>query len=103
MKTIDTFTRYMAVCVNNIVNAFNSDIIIINSSFTTYLPQLIDQVKDRLNKNIKSKLNLVPSTLGISAILLGGICISIKNFLNINNINYTNYEYYKTPKRYPSK
>jgi len=103
MKTIDTFTKYMAVCVNNIVNAFNSDIIIINSSFTTYLPQLIDQVKERLNKNIKSKLTLVPSTLGISAILLGGICISIKNFLNINDINYTNYEYYKAPKRYPAK
>ncbi len=103
MKTVDTFTKYMAVCVNNIINAFNSDIVIINSSFTTYLPQLIDQIKERLNKNIKSKLNLVPSTLGISAVLLGGICISIKNFLNINDINYTSYEYYKTPKRYPSK
>lgn len=103
IKTIDTFTKYMAVCVNNIINTFNSDIIIVNSSFTTYLPQLIDQIEEKLNTKIKSKINLVPSTLGISAILLGGMCIAITNFLNINHINYTNYEYYKIPTKYPSK
>lgn len=103
LNTINTFTKYMAVCVNNIINAFNSDIIIVNSSFTTYIPQLMNEIKGKLNEKIKSKINLVPSTLGISAILLGGMCYAIKNFLNINYIDYTNYDYYITPKKYPSK
>jgi predicted NBD/HSP70 family sugar kinase len=103
INTMDTFAKYMAVCVTNIINAFNSDIIIVNSSFTTYIPQLINEIKGKLNEKIKSKINLVPSTLGISAILLGGMCFAIKNFLNINYIDYTNYDYYIIPQKYPSK
>jgi len=102
-KIIDTFIKYMAVCVNNIVNNYNTDVIIINSSFTTHLPQIIEQIKERLNEHVKSKINLVPSTLGISAILLGGMCIAIKNFLNVKETNFTKYDYSKMPNQHFQK
>lgn len=80
---MDEFVKYMAVCVTNILNILNPDIIVINSSFTIHFPDVIKRITESLNKHIRKYCKLVPSGLQDVSILLGGVCVGIKNFLGI--------------------
>ena len=80
---VDEFVKYISIAINNILNIFNPDVIVINSSFTMYIPDLhvriTEQIKNRMNKYC----TLVPSGLQDISILLGGACLIIKNFLGV--------------------
>lgn len=92
IKIIEKFVKYMSVCVNNILNAYNPDIVIINSSFTVFFPGLTRLIEQSLISRMNSVTSIVPSALQDSSILLGGICVAIKNFLGINNLTLKNNE-----------
>lgn len=80
---MELFIKYMSVGVNNILNAYNPDIVIINSSFTTFFPQITGRIEDALNSKMNSYIRIVPSVLTDTSILLGGICKAVKGFLGI--------------------
>lgn len=86
IDVIDKFIKYMSVCINNVLNAYNPDIVIINSSFTIFFPGLAKLVEQALNSRMNSVTKVVPSALQDSSILLGGICVVIKNFLSIGTL-----------------
>jgi predicted NBD/HSP70 family sugar kinase len=92
IEIIENFIKYMTVCVNNIVNAYNPNIVIINSSFTTFFPGLTRLIEQSLRSKMNSVLRIVPSALQDSSILLGGICVAIKSFLGISTLNLRNHE-----------
>jgi predicted NBD/HSP70 family sugar kinase len=81
---IDKFIKYMTVCVNNVLNAFNPDIVIINSSFTIFFPHITEKIEDALTSRMNSFIRIVPSVLQDTSILLGGICVAIKGFLGVD-------------------
>lgn len=84
---MDLFIRYMSICINNVLNAYNPDIVIINSSFTIFCPDIIKEIEDSLKSKMNTYVSIVPSALQDSSILLGGVCVAIKNFLEIDNLN----------------
>lgn len=86
IATMDKFIKYMSLCVNNVLNAYNPEIVIINSSFTSHYPDIIKGIESSLNSKMNSYINIVPSVLQDTSILLGGLSVGIKNFLNIDNI-----------------
>lgn len=92
IKIIEKFVKYMSVCVNNILNAYNPDIVIINSSFTVFFPGLTRLIEQSLYSRMNSVVSIVPSALQDSSILLGGICVAIKSFLGIHNLTLKNNE-----------
>jgi predicted NBD/HSP70 family sugar kinase len=92
IATTDKFIKYMSVCVNNVINAFNPDIVIINSSFTIFFPGLTKLIEQSLHSRMNDVNRIVPSVLQDSSILLGGICVVIKNFLGISTLNLRNNE-----------
>lgn len=81
------FIHYMTVCVNNILNSYNPDIVIINSSFTHFFPKLTEEIETALNSRLNSVLHIYPSKLQDSSILLGGVCVAVKEFLGIHTLN----------------
>lgn len=87
---IQKFVKYMTVCVNNILNAYNPDIIIINSSFTIFFPNLISKIESSLTSRMNKFEHIVPSALQDTSILLGGICVAIKSFLGVNKLQLSN-------------
>ncbi len=89
---IDKFIKYMSVCINNVLNAYNPDIVIINSSFTSFFPGLTKHIEQALNSRMNSVTHIVPSALQDSSILLGGISVVIKNFLAISKLKLQNNE-----------
>ena len=82
------FIKYMTICVNNILNAYNPDVVIINSSFTHNFPELIGEIKQSLNSRLNSVLHIYPSRLNNSSILLGGVSIVVRDFFGINNLKF---------------
>ncbi|WFR58266.1 ROK family transcriptional regulator [Anaerocolumna sp. AGMB13025] len=89
---MDKFIKYMSICINNVLNAYNPDIVIINSSFTSFFPGLTRHIEQSLNSKMNSVTHIVPSALQDSSILLGGISVVIKNFLAIGTLKLQNNE-----------
>lgn len=85
-EVISQFVKYMAIGINNILNTFNPNLIIINSSFTMYIPDITRQIQDSLCNRMDKFCTILPSGLQDTAILLGGACVVIKNFLGIDKL-----------------
>ncbi|HEX3076837.1 MAG TPA: ROK family transcriptional regulator [Lachnospiraceae bacterium] len=84
IEMIDTFVLYMSVCVNNILNLYNPDLIIINSRFVVLIPELIQRVESSLNSHMNNYVRIVPSALNESSVLLGGISVAVRTFLGVD-------------------
>ena len=93
VRIMDQFVKYMSVGINNILNAYNPNIVVINSSFTIYFPQVIERIEGGLKSRMNSYISIVPSVLQDTSILLGGICVAIKGFLGIDNLKLNHIEY----------
>ena len=87
LSLLDEFVRYMAVGINNLLNIFNPDIIVINSSFTIYFPEVLKRIEGSLRNRMRSYCRLVPSGLQDTSILLGAACVCIRNFLGVSHLN----------------
>lgn len=85
-RIITSFINYMSIGINNILNTFNPDIIVLNSSVTTCLPNIITKIKHSMNNRMSKFIKIVPTTLQNTSILLGGIYVVTKNFLKIDNL-----------------
>ncbi|HEX3020781.1 MAG TPA: ROK family transcriptional regulator [Lachnospiraceae bacterium] len=84
IEMIDTFVLYMSVCVNNILNLYNPDLIIINSRFVVLIPELIQRIEGSLNSHMNNYVRIVPSALNESSVLLGGISVAVRSFLGVD-------------------
>lgn len=82
-EIMSNFIKYMSIGVNNILNAYNPDIVVINSSFTIFFPHITEKIESALTSRMNSYIRIVPSVLQDTSILLGGICVAIKGFLGI--------------------
>lgn len=86
LSLLDDFIRYMSYGINNLLNTFNPDMIVINSSFTTYFPEVLRQIQNRLQNRMRMHCILVPSGLQDTSILLGAACLCIRQFLGIQHL-----------------
>ena len=85
-RSIERFIDYMSIGINNILNTFNPDIIVINSIFTMSIPDVIPRIMSSLQSHMNQSCQIVPSYLQDMAILLGGVYICSKNFLGIDSL-----------------
>lgn len=84
----DRFTDFMAVALNNIVNNFSPELIVINSSLISFIPNLLPQITDKWTSRRKDHCLVVPSTLQDTAILLGGVSVCTREFLHISRLDF---------------
>ena len=86
LSLLEDFIRYMSYGINNLLNTFNPEMIVINSSFTTYFPEVLRQIQNRLQNRMRMHCILVPSGLQDTSILLGAACLCIRQFLGIQHL-----------------
>jgi len=94
LKIMERFIKYMSVGVNNVLNSYNPDIVVINSAFTIFFPQITQLIEDALTSRMNSYVRIVPSVLQDTSILLGGICKAVKEFLGIDYLKLSNKDTY---------
>ena len=84
IHTMDLFIKYIAVGINNLLHTFNPDTIVINSSFTMYFPEVCETITKRLHNTMRKYCRLVPSKLQDTSILLGGVYLCSRKFLELS-------------------
>lgn len=84
-EAVEDFISYMAIGINNIVNIFNPQLIVINSVLTACLPDITSQISGRLANSMSRECRLVPSLLQDTATLLGGVCLCSRHYLGIED------------------
>ena len=80
---MDLFIKYISIGINNLLHTFNPDTIVINSSFTMFFPEVCDAITNNLHNLMKRYCHLTPSKLQDTSILLGGVYLCSRRFLNI--------------------
>lgn len=86
VHAMQRFIKYMSVGINNLLNTFNPDVIVLNSSLTMCHPGLCADITAQLHNNMKGYCRLVPSTLQDTSVLLGGVYLIRERFLYPNRI-----------------
>lgn len=86
VRAMQRFIKYMSVGINNLLNTFNPDIIVLNSSLTMCHAGLCGDITAQLHNNMKGYCRLVPSTLQDTSVLLGGVYLIRERFLYPNRI-----------------
>ncbi|WP_181351283.1 ROK family protein [Thalassobacillus sp. CUG 92003] len=90
---IQEYLDYIAVGINNIINIFNPQVLIINSEVMRHNQHMVQSLKQRLNSRMNNYKEIVISALGKKACALGGIAISLKAYYGINSVNLSHYPY----------
>ena len=83
VSMINRFVKYIAVGINNLINTFNPEVVIINSGFTIYIPDLIERIEAEL-KNRMNYCKIMSYSLQDASILLGGVCSCVNSFLGVD-------------------
>lgn len=83
VEVLDEFILFMGYAINNIVNLLNPQLIIINSSFISNIPELLPRIRNTLKSPRPYACEIAASRLQDTAILLGGVCVCAKEFLGI--------------------
>lgn len=77
------FVKIIAAGLNNLLNLYNPEIILLNSQFTTEFPELLEEIKTLLQPRMKMANTIRLSKMNDEAILYGAAYINISNFLKI--------------------
>ena len=86
LDMMDLFVQYMSIAINNVQNTFNADLIVLNSAFTNYIPDLIQRIQNSLGTMQNRDCRVILSQLQDISGLIGGVRISVENFLEIEHL-----------------
>lgn len=84
IETMEQFIKYTAICVNNIINVYNPDYLVVNCALTQRFPSLLGKIQDVLTCDLGSQKKIVSSSLN-NSVLYGGVCVAVREFLHIND------------------
>ncbi|MBS4200877.1 ROK family protein [Bacillus sp. FJAT-49732] len=87
VEQMEQMIKYISIGLNNIINMYNPDIIVLNSELLRLNPNAINQIEQRLNSNINHYGKLLISELGKQACVMGACAFTIKKFLQISELN----------------
>lgn len=85
-KVLRTNAHYLSIAVNNLAVIYEPDLVVINSSIYSQIPELIQILKGDLKGKFSHGTPVINSSLKKKATLFGGVAKSTQNFLNIQNL-----------------
>ena len=85
-KTLRTNAHFLSIAVNNLAVIYEPDLVVINSSIYSQIPELISILKGDLKGKFSCDTRVISSSLKRKATLFGGVAKSTQNFLNIQNL-----------------
>jgi predicted NBD/HSP70 family sugar kinase len=83
------YIKLLSVGLNNIINLYNPEILVINSELLKMYPDALTELKARLTSSVGHYRELLISDLGKRACSLGACALAIKNFLNVSELSLT--------------
>lgn len=93
VDAINDYLDYLAIGLNNVINIFNPEKVILNGSIINGNSPFITTITDRLQSKMNSFREIRASKLGEYSCTLGGAAFAIKNFFEIDTIDFTAYDH----------
>jgi len=87
ISTIEQYIYYLSIGVNNVINIYNPDVVVLDSDILRFYPNSLNKVKDNLRSRVSHYHGLYISTLGRTSCTLGACAKSIVRFLDIPSLN----------------
>ncbi|MGO4936087.1 ROK family protein [Fundicoccus sp. Sow4_H7] len=81
--------KYLSIAINNLAVLFDPEVVIINHPLYHELPELIEEIQNRMISSLTDNIALQVSNLLNQATLLGGVANVIKKYLNIEDLKLT--------------
>ncbi|MFS0820137.1 ROK family protein [Bacillus sp. 1P02SD] len=83
---IDRYLQYVSIGLNNIINLYNPETIVINSRLLKIYPGSVEKLKGNLISSVSEYGEIVLSDLGNYSCVLGACALGIQHFLDVHNI-----------------
>lgn len=84
---VSQFVKIMSAGINNLLNLYNPEVILLNSRFTAEFPHLLNEIKALLLPRMEIADSIRLSKMNDDAILYGAAYINIINFLKIKKFH----------------
>lgn len=82
IRLVEDFISYMSICINNLILSYNPELVIINSSFTNYIPGVSEKIEQKLKNANRDTVRLAIGEIQDLSELLGGITICANHFID---------------------
>jgi predicted NBD/HSP70 family sugar kinase len=80
---MEHFIKYLAVGLNNIINLYNPETLILNSAILQMYPEATRKLEKQLVSSVSHYRELVLSDLGNKSCVMGACALGIKQFLDV--------------------
>ncbi|WP_227937754.1 ROK family protein [Alkalihalobacillus deserti] len=87
-KQMNQFIYYLSIGLNNIINLYNPETIVLNSELLKMHPDAINEIKASLKSSVSHYQELLISEFGKEACVMGACALAIKNFLEIPELSF---------------
>nr|WP_263323388.1 ROK family protein [Neobacillus sp. Marseille-Q6967] len=88
-KHMEQFIKFLSIGLNNIINLYNPEVLVINSELLRLYPGALSKIKERITSTVGQYRDLVISEFGIKACSMGACALAIKHFLEVAELNLT--------------
>jgi predicted NBD/HSP70 family sugar kinase len=80
------YIKFLSYGLNNIINLYNPEILVINSELLRLYPNALEEIKAHLTSTVGQYRKLQISEFGKNACSMGACALGIKNFLEIKEL-----------------
>ncbi|AOH53485.1 ROK family protein [Peribacillus muralis] len=84
---MDRFIYYLSIGLNNLINMFNPDVLVLDSELLRIYPDSISKISNNLTSSISHYREITLSAMGKKSCVMGACALAIKNFLDVPILN----------------
>lgn len=86
-KLMKNYIKFLSYGLNNIINLYNPEILVINSELLRLYPNALEEIKAHLTSTVGQYRKLEISEFGKNACSMGACALAIKNFLDVKELS----------------
>ena len=86
-KQMDQYIMFLSIGLNNLINLYNPEILVVNSELLRLYPNATVELKAHLTSTISHYSELLISDFGKKACIMGACALAIQNFLGVSELS----------------
>jgi predicted NBD/HSP70 family sugar kinase len=83
---LEKYITFLSIGLNNIINLYNPEILVINSELLKLFPNAETMIKAHLSSTVGHYRELLISDFGKKACIMGACALAIRNFLEVSEL-----------------
>ncbi|WP_087975078.1 ROK family transcriptional regulator [Oceanobacillus rekensis] len=88
-EEMEVLIKYLSIGLNNIINLYNPETIVLNSEVLQSYPSIVEKIKRNLVSSVSQYGEIVLSKLGKDACIMGACAIAIQNFFEVPKLIFS--------------